>query len=515
MKSDILSKKPTPIPFVKVFIISMILFANIFGLMIIFPILPFITHDFFPNLDKSELGYKQGYLGSAFQFGKLFGVLFWGRLSDIYGRRPTMLCGLMGSIASMLMFGFSPSFFWACTSRFLWGLLNGNFAIATTYLTEILDDTNQAKGFTSIGISSALARMAAPVIGGFLSQPASKYPSLNIALFRKFPYLLPCLFGVTVGIISLIGAYKYLTETLEKPEKAKERLLESSIETNENDVKGKLLRPGFIKRIYQQLLLIILLFLQRNTLLSILMYGVIAFITILSQEVVPLIMVTDYVNGGYCMDGNEVGLLFIAGSFFFLFNHLFLFSRVIKWFSYRRTIRIYFVVHLVSILMLPYSSAITGPVPISSTSSSSENMMECHFSDEKGKEALNVNSITRIPFHFWLLMFIIMSLLIASRSTLLNATLILVSNSSEPHVRGTVNAMGQFVASFMRVLAPAFGTLVFAWSQSNGMAYPFNHHFIFLALGVLIAITFLMSFGLSREIETKKKSTNDTAFRHK
>ena len=37
-------------------------------------------------------------------------VLQWSRLSDKIGRKPVLLCGLLGTVASSLLFGLSRSF---------------------------------------------------------------------------------------------------------------------------------------------------------------------------------------------------------------------------------------------------------------------------------------------------------------------------------------------------------------------------------------------------------------------
>jgi MFS family permease len=126
----------------------------------LFPFLPFMVHDFFPHLSREELGQKAGYLGSAFFVGNFIGSFAWGWASDVFGRKPIMLTGLFFTIATELLFGFSQNFAWAVSARFLWGLLNGNLGVAKTYISEVCDDTNQAKGFSVIGTSSGLGRIA-------------------------------------------------------------------------------------------------------------------------------------------------------------------------------------------------------------------------------------------------------------------------------------------------------------------------------------------------------------------
>lgn len=43
------------------------------GALLILPFLPFMVSDFFPKLDRTEIGKKAGFLGSAFYIGCLGG----------------------------------------------------------------------------------------------------------------------------------------------------------------------------------------------------------------------------------------------------------------------------------------------------------------------------------------------------------------------------------------------------------------------------------------------------------
>ena len=49
-----------------------------------------------------------------------------------------MLLGLSFTLVMELLFGFSQNFAWAVSTRFLWGLLNGNLGVAKTYISEVI-----------------------------------------------------------------------------------------------------------------------------------------------------------------------------------------------------------------------------------------------------------------------------------------------------------------------------------------------------------------------------------------
>lgn len=91
-------------------------------------------------------GQKAGYLGSAFFVGNFIGSFAWGWASDVFGRKRIMITGLVFTIFTELLFGFSQNFAWAVTARFLWGLLNGNLGVAKTYISEVCPGTHTHNG---------------------------------------------------------------------------------------------------------------------------------------------------------------------------------------------------------------------------------------------------------------------------------------------------------------------------------------------------------------------------------
>lgn len=56
------------------------------------------------------------------------------------------------------------------------------------------------------------------MVGGLLSNPAEKYPTVfaEDGLFGHFPYLLPCLVSVSLSLVGISSGYFFLEETLKK-----------------------------------------------------------------------------------------------------------------------------------------------------------------------------------------------------------------------------------------------------------------------------------------------------------
>eukprot|EP01035_Chromulina_nebulosa_P017406 gene17406-22955_t len=147
-------KKVTPLPIKKITLLGFILAANNTSIWMIFAFLPFMVNFFYPDLTLNEIGFKAGLLGSAFSTGSL-----------------------LGTAISSLCFGFSTTYWFAILSRFMWGFLNGNIGVSKTYMAEILDDSNSAKGMALYG-----------VIGGIDMDDSCRSPSLSPIIKRNSLY---------------------------------------------------------------------------------------------------------------------------------------------------------------------------------------------------------------------------------------------------------------------------------------------------------------------------------------
>lgn len=54
-------------------------------------------------------------------------------------------------------------------------------------MSEICDDSNQARAFSFLGVTGGIGKLLGPALGGLLAQPAISYPSISWGIFETFP----------------------------------------------------------------------------------------------------------------------------------------------------------------------------------------------------------------------------------------------------------------------------------------------------------------------------------------
>jgi len=143
--------------------IFLIVLADILGLTIILPLLPFYAE----KLGASPTAV--GLLVSAYAFCQLLSGPFLGRWSDRVGRKPLLIVSQLGSFASRLLLAGAGSLWLVYAARIIDGLTAGNLVIAQAYISDVTEPENRTRSFAIIGISFGIGFLVGPAISGALS----------------------------------------------------------------------------------------------------------------------------------------------------------------------------------------------------------------------------------------------------------------------------------------------------------------------------------------------------------
>jgi DHA1 family tetracycline resistance protein-like MFS transporter len=166
------------------------LLIDVMGFGIIIPVLPKLIEHLI-NGDISEAANYAKWLTAAYagmQF--LFSPLI-GNLSDKFGRRPVLLCSLLGFGVDYLFSAFAPTIGWLFIGRIVAGITGASFTTGSAYIADISTPENRAANFGMIGVAFGVGFIVGPVIGGILGKYDIHYPFIAAAVLA----LLNALYG--------------------------------------------------------------------------------------------------------------------------------------------------------------------------------------------------------------------------------------------------------------------------------------------------------------------------------
>jgi F0F1-type ATP synthase membrane subunit c/vacuolar-type H+-ATPase subunit K len=203
------------IPYKEFFYLFLLVLVNSIPISSLYPFLYFMVQDFHIAESDKDIGYYAGAIGAAFMIGRALTATLWGYAADKYGRKPVIVAGLLSVIVFHTLFGLSTNFWMALFTRFFLGSFNGMLGPTKAYASEISNQKYQALGISMVSTSWGLGLVLGPALGGYLSQPAMKYPNIFVegSLFARFPYLLPSLCNTVLAIALLFIVFQ-LPETL-------------------------------------------------------------------------------------------------------------------------------------------------------------------------------------------------------------------------------------------------------------------------------------------------------------
>ncbi|KAI8931823.1 hypothetical protein NX059_011460 [Plenodomus lindquistii] len=184
---------------------------------------------FDPSLPDSTIAYQAGIIQAAFPAAQFLTAILWGRVADHEhgGRKRVIYIGLLGTMLSIVGFGFSHSFAIAVAFRCMGGVLNGNIGVMRTMISEIIIEKKyQSRAFLILPITFNIGVIIGPILGGLLANPVASYPSLfgpgswlggqdGVQWMQRWPYALPNLMSAVFLLWSGLSVILFLEETSE------------------------------------------------------------------------------------------------------------------------------------------------------------------------------------------------------------------------------------------------------------------------------------------------------------
>jgi hypothetical protein len=93
------------------------------------------------------------------------------------------------------------------------GLLAGNASVFQAVLAELTDSTNQASAYPIYGCIYPLGSTVGPLVGGFFSNMATKYPDyFGFDFLEEHPYFMPGIICALLASLGFILTYLFLEE---------------------------------------------------------------------------------------------------------------------------------------------------------------------------------------------------------------------------------------------------------------------------------------------------------------
>ncbi|XP_074574844.1 putative peptide/nitrate transporter At3g43790 isoform X1 [Curcuma longa] len=390
--------------------------------------------------------------------GRASTSMLWGIFADKYGRKPVILISIFSVVIFNTFFGLSTSYWMAISTRLLLGLLNGISGPIKAYSVEVCREEHQSLGVSLVSTAWGIGLIIGPALGGFLAQPAEKYPKIfsQDSFFARFPYCLPCAL-ISLLALGVFIASLWLPETLHNHDP--QNMVDVATEDVETSICSSGLRGGhgeFEKNDAPQKNLL------KNWPLmsSIIVYCIFSLHDMAYSEIFSLWAVSDKSYGGLSFSSQDVGVVLAVAGFGLLIFQIFLYPPIERFLGSINSIR----VAAVTVLSMPLLAAYPFMASISGL-------------------------LLKVIVNFASLLKNVLSMIIIT-------SLFLLQNNSVPREqRGAANGISVTAMSLFKAIAPAAGGVIFSWAQKRQHAVFFpGDQIVFFILNLVELTGFLLCF---------------------
>lgn len=181
------------------------LFIDILGFGLILPVLIFVK-DLVDTSMFTTPDIAYGWVIAVYSIAQFIFSPIWGRISDIWGRRPVILIGVLGSAIAFLWLAFAQDIYSIIGSRALQGFFTAaTMPTARAYIADTTPLEERAKKFGFLGAAFGMGFALGPVIGGFLGE---------IKIGNLYALAAPSLFAAGLSILNFLIAFRNVKESL-------------------------------------------------------------------------------------------------------------------------------------------------------------------------------------------------------------------------------------------------------------------------------------------------------------
>lgn len=191
-------------------------FAVGVGYSIVLPALPSLIEQSSNTTDVGRLAQHTGAITGTYIVAVFLSAPLWGRFSDRWGRRPVLIVGLAGFVASALLIPPGGNLLALYIGRFLDGLFAGAIAPAAYALVGDHAPSPEWRGFRFALINGAgtIGFFVGPILGGAALSGAGELPA---EVADTISYV-----TAISAVAALIGVWGLLPQKLERPKTATE-----------------------------------------------------------------------------------------------------------------------------------------------------------------------------------------------------------------------------------------------------------------------------------------------------
>ncbi|XP_062196685.1 probable peptide/nitrate transporter At3g43790 isoform X1 [Phragmites australis] len=450
---DQINKTKAGIPYLNFFYIWVVCLTAAMPIQSLFPYLYFMIRDLKVTKQEQDIGFYAGFVGATYFLGRTISAVPWGMFADKYGRKPCIVISILSVIVFNTLFGLSTTYWMAIVTRGLLGLLCGILGPIKAYASEVCRKEHQALGISLVTSSRAIALVVGPAIGGFLAQPAKKYPNLfsEKSIFGRFPYFLPC-FVISVLAAGACIACIWLPETLhfhhdDKVESIDE--LEAQIgESNSEGGKSKESRGESTKNLLK----------NWQLMSAVILYCVFSLHDTAYLETFSLWAVSSRKFRGLSLTSQDVGTVLAISGFGVLVYQLAIYPSIAKYFGPIKPFRPAAILSILLLATYPFTANLHG--------------LEL-------KILINIASLLKNMF----------------AATITIACNILQNTAVTQEQRGVANGISVTLMSMFKAVAPAAAGILFSWAQKHisGLFLP-GDQIMFLMLNLVSVIGLVLTF---------------------